>query len=184
MFGGQDGLRRIMSQDTIKPQNVGETMARFGGYFKPFWLVLLVVATLIVLSTWAQVTVPILIGQAVDCFITPAASQVFGGFSGAPASDAPASSCWLSEMGSPQGLTQEMTRSVLGFFGFPSASITSTMSERMAGLAGVILLIVTLFMLGSILTGLTFYWMTWAGARVLRTMRLDVFRQLHRLSLS
>jgi ATP-binding cassette subfamily B protein len=77
-----------------------------------------------------------------------------------------------------------MMRSALGFIGFPATSVTSTTAERMAGLGGVILLIVLLFVLGSILTGLTFYWMSWAGARVLRTMRQDVFRQLHRLSLS
>ena len=184
MFGGQDGLRRIMSQDTIKPNNLGETLRRFAGYFKPFWLVLLLVAFLIVLATWTQVTVPVLIGQAVDCYITPAASQVFGSTSGASASSSSGSTCWLSENGSPQGMTQAMMRSALGFIGFPPPSITNTTAERMAGLAGVILLIVILFVLGSILTGLTFYWMTWAGARVLRTMRQDVFRQLHRLSLS
>jgi ATP-binding cassette, subfamily B, multidrug efflux pump len=184
MFGGQDGLRRIMSQDTIKPTNLGETLARFAKYFKPYWLVLLVVAVLIILATWTQVTVPVLIGQAVDCYITPAASQVFSGFPGGAASSSPASTCWLAETGSNQGLTQEMMRSALSFIGFPSPSVTSTAPERMAGLAGVILLIVVLFVLGSILTGLSFYWMTWAGARVLRAMRLDVFRQLHRLSLS
>jgi len=37
MFGGQDGLRRIMSQDTLKPANVSETLARFGHYFKRYW---------------------------------------------------------------------------------------------------------------------------------------------------
>jgi ATP-binding cassette, subfamily B, multidrug efflux pump len=188
MFGGQDGLRRIMSQDTIKPRNLGETIARFAGYFKPYGWVLLLVAILIILATWSQVTVPELIGQAVDCYISPASSQVFGGFaggaSGGSAAGTPADTCWLSKNGSPQGWTQTMLRSAFDFSGFPPPAVTNTMAERMAGLAGVILLIIILFILGSVMTGLSFYWMTWAGARVLRAMREDVFRQLHRLSLS
>ena len=41
-----------------------------------------------------------------------------------------------------------------------------------------------LFVLGSILTGVTFFIMAWAGQHVLRVLRVDVFEQLHRLSLS
>lgn len=46
------------------------------------------------------------------------------------------------------------------------------------------LLIVILFLMGALLTGLTFFLMTWAGQHVLRTLRVAVFEQLHRLSLS
>jgi ATP-binding cassette subfamily B protein len=145
---------------------------------------LLLVGVLVILATWTQVTVPELIGQAVDCFIAPAASQVFGGFPGAPADGQTASTCWLAGAGQTQSPTQELMHSAYAFMGFPAPSVISTTAERMTGLAGVILLIVILFVLGSALTGLTFYWMTWAGARVLRAMRLDVFQQLHRLSLS
>jgi ATP-binding cassette subfamily B multidrug efflux pump len=183
MFGGQDGLRRIMSQETIKPKNLGETLRRFGRYFRPYWPVLLLVAVLIFLATWTQVTVPELIGQAVDCYITPAAAQTFGSFPGTPAEAGPASSCWLAGSGQPQGLTQSLMRSTLSFMGLSSASGQIGTNQRIAGLAGVIALIVILYVLGSLLTGLTFYWMTWAGARVLRGMRIDVFRQLHSLSL-
>ena len=51
MFGGQDGLRRIMSQDTLKPKNLGETLARFGRYFRPYWPLLILVALLIIATT-------------------------------------------------------------------------------------------------------------------------------------
>ena len=121
MFGGQDGLRRIMSQDTIKPQNLGETIRRFGHYFRPYWPLLLLVGVLIVLATWTQVTVPELIGQAVDCYITPAASQVFGDFPEAPAGSEYASTCWLAEAGQTQSPTQELMRSA---FGMPASSIS------------------------------------------------------------
>src|SRR3972149_3955874 len=85
MFGGgPEGLRRIMSQETLKPRRLGETLARFGDYFKPYWPVLAVVAVLIVGATWAQVTAPALLGQIVDCYLTPAAVTAFGNLPGAP----------------------------------------------------------------------------------------------------
>jgi ATP-binding cassette subfamily B multidrug efflux pump len=184
MFGGQDGLRRMMSQETIKPRNLGETLARFGQYFKPYWPALLLVAVLIVLATWTQVTVPELIGQAVDCYITPSATQALGGFSAVLGEAAPADTCWLDGGSPTQSFTQELMRATFSWMGFGSPAGLTGASERMSGLAGAVLLIVILYALGSFLTGLTFYWMTWAGARVLRAMRLDVFGQLHRLSLS
>jgi ATP-binding cassette subfamily B protein len=45
------------------------------------------------------------------------------------------------------------------------------------------LLLVILYVLGSVLTGLMFFSMTWAGQHVLRTLRTDVFKHLHRLHL-
>ncbi|MCB0174109.1 MAG: ABC transporter ATP-binding protein [Anaerolineae bacterium] len=71
MFGGPDGLRRIMSQDNIKPQNLSDTLARFGRYFRPYWPMLAVTLLLIIGATWSQVTAPMLIGQTVDCYLTP-----------------------------------------------------------------------------------------------------------------
>ena len=44
--------------------------------------------------------------------------------------------------------------------------------------------IVILFVAGSLLNGLTFFTMSWTGQHVLRQMRVEVFEQLHRLSLS
>jgi ATP-binding cassette subfamily B protein len=41
-----------------------------------------------------------------------------------------------------------------------------------------------LFVVGAILTGLTFFTMAWTGQHVLRVLRVQVFEQLHRLSLS
>lgn len=70
MFGGPDGLRRIMSQDNIKPQNLSDTLARFGRYFRPYWPMLAVTLLLIIGATWSQVTAPMLIGQTVDCYLT------------------------------------------------------------------------------------------------------------------
>jgi ATP-binding cassette subfamily B protein len=184
MFGGQDGLRRIMSQETNKPKNLGETLAGFARYFKPYWPVLILVALLVILSTWTQVTTPELIGQAVDCYITPISGQAFAGFPGAPATDSASNNCWLAEGEQPQGATQSLIKTLLtaGHFEVPAAGRET--AERVAGLGRLVLIIIGLYVLGALLTGLTFYVMSWTGSHVLRALRVDVFQHLHRLSLS
>ena len=168
MFGGQDGLRRIMSQETIKPRDLGDTLRRFGSYFKPYWPVLIVVALLVIVATWAQVTAPELIGQAVDCYLTPAVAASFGSFPGFQPGDPSggavgnaAANCWYAD-----GI----------------AGLSNT--ERLSGLGGLILLVVGLYVLTSALTGMQFYLMNWAGQHVLRQLRVKVFEHLHRLPLS
>jgi ATP-binding cassette subfamily B protein len=187
MFGGNDGLRRIMNQETIKPKRLGETLARFGAYFKPFWPVLLLVAVLVVASTWAQVTNPDLLGQVVDCYLTPAAASAFGSFPGAAESGASAANnCWLAEGGQATGFTRSVIKSLMTAGGFPQppADLAQLSDEaRLAGLGRLMLIVVGLMVMGSALTGLTFFSMSWAGQHVLRRMRTDVFRHLHRLSI-
>src|SRR5215211_936219 len=65
------------------------------------------------------------------------------------------------------------------------ATVTTDMSfdARLAGLAGLVGLLVALFVGGSILNGLAFYAMNWSGQRALRRIREDLFEQIHRLSL-
>src|SRR3990170_4196488 len=81
MMGGH-GPRAMMERETSKPKNVGETLKRFGSYFRPFWPVLLLAVALVVISTWTQVTAPDLLGQAVDCYLSP--TQASSGFSNFP----------------------------------------------------------------------------------------------------
>jgi ATP-binding cassette subfamily B protein len=57
-------------------------------------------------------------------------------------------------------------------------------ADRQAGLTRLILVIIALMVGSSVLTGLTFFTMTWTGQQVLRAMRNDVFQHLHRLSLA
>ena len=76
MMGGPGGPRALLERETLKPQRVGATLRRFAVYFKAFWPILLLVAALVIAGTWAQVTAPELIGQAVDCYLTPAASAL------------------------------------------------------------------------------------------------------------
>jgi len=176
-----------MDQETAKPRNLGETMARFGGYFKPYWYSLALAAILLIISTWAQVTSPELIGQLVDCYLSPAATAAFGngGFPGAnPA--AAQSNCWLAQGRETRGFTQIVVKTALTAGGFqaPKADASQmSASDRIAGLGRLVLLLVILYVAGSLLTGMTFFSMTWAGQHVLRSLRTDVFKHLHRLHL-
>jgi ATP-binding cassette subfamily B protein len=155
MFGGLGGPRFLMEREVLKPKKTSETLRRFGHYFRPYWPVLLLAATFVVIATWAQVTVPELIGQAADCYFTPAVPANAGGFGSAAGSN-----CWY-----------EPARDQL------------TSEGRIAGLGGLVLRAVGLFVLGSLTSGLTFFSMTWAGQHALRGMRVDVFKHLHQLSL-
>jgi ATP-binding cassette subfamily B protein len=182
----------FLNQETSKPQSTSATLSRLVQHFAPFWFALLAAAIFVVISTWAQVTNPELTGQLVDCYLSPAvAASGFnlpgaGAESGSP--DAPAgstsgSNCWLTADQQPDGLTQTIIKNVfaLGGLAAPKTDGTQTSAERVAGLVRMILLIIALFVIGSILTGLTFFSMTWAGQHVLRSLRTEVFEHLHRL---
>src|SRR3989304_9722391 len=147
MFGD---VRRIFEQETQKPKNVWQTLRRFAGYFKRYWPQYLGVLALMVAATWAQVTTPDLIGQAVDCYFTPAVasavSQVPAGF----ASSGPAASnCWYATL---------------------PANWTS--ADLISGVGGLLLRVAALFVLASAAPGMMFYLMTWSGQHVRKTLRV------------
>ncbi len=187
MFGGPGDFRRLMSGDNIKPTKVSETLARFGSYFKPYWPVLILVAFLVIVATWSQVTIPALTGQVVDCYLAPTGVTGFQVVPGAGESAPQATSnCWLTEGTQPSGITQKTVTAMFTAGGFPQpkpATIAMTSAEKVAGIGRLILIIIVLFAIGSIFTGLTFYSMSWSGQHVLKALREHVFRQLHRLSL-
>ncbi len=163
MMGPGHGPAGMLRQETSKPTAVGATLARFWQYFSKYRLVLLLVAALVVASTYVQVLVPDLLGQAVDCYLTPATARAFSGGSslpGLPTGAVQSSNCWYGPLG-------------------PNA----TTNDYIAGLGGLVLLTVGLFLAGSLFAGLMFYLMTYTGQRVLRNLRVEVFRHIHRLSL-
>ena len=177
---GMGGPRHILAQETSKPTEVRATLGRLARQFGPFWPALLVVLGLVLGSTYVQVLTPELIGQSVDCYLTPAAMSRFA--SGAAASLAPAA-------GQPQGMTG---RSAAGSscwfsssaFGGGALPATASTSDFVAGLGRLVLLLIVLYIFGSAMNGLVFYLMAWAGQHVLRDLRVKVFQHLHRLSLS
>ena len=73
MIGGPRGL---LEQETLKPKSVSATLARFGHYFRPYWLALLATAVLLLVNAWVQVISPELTGQAVDCYLTPGVANL------------------------------------------------------------------------------------------------------------
>lgn len=56
-------------------------------------------------------------------------------------------------------------------------------AERVRGVGVMALIIVGLQVLGAVIGSRTFYFMSWAGYHVLRDLREDVFRHVHKLSL-
>ena len=166
MFGDP---RRMFGQETSKPRSVGPTLRRLGGYFRPFGPWLLLVAVLLGLNAWVQVLTPELTGQAVDCYLTPVLTDAAGTPATAPvvgsaiatADSAAQRNCWYDNLP-------------------PDA----TAAARNQGLLRLVLLLVGIFILGSLTGGLMFFLMGWTGQHVLRRLQVDIFQQFHRLSLS
>lgn len=90
-----------------------------------------------------------------------------------------------------QVITPDLTGQVVDCFLVPRATncwYTAvhpawTPEERLAGLGGLVALLVGIYILGAILGGAMFFTMTWTGQHVLKTLRVQVFEHLHRLSL-
>lgn len=157
---------RTFGDDTSKPTKVSQTLKRFIGYFKPYWPQYILVLVMMVLSTWSQVKAPELIGQAVDCFLTPAGASALAG------SDSPFAA--FVDAGG-QGAESNCT--------YTTPQADWTQEDYLSGLGGLVLRIAGLFILGSASTGLMFYFMVWSGQHVLKSLRVQVFQQINRLSI-
>jgi ATP-binding cassette, subfamily B, multidrug efflux pump len=187
--GGGGGPMRhsMLNQETSKPRDVGNTLGRFANYFGQYWYAFVISFALIIMSTWAQVTTPLLTGQITDCFLVPSGAASLASFNpiqGAQQAQSSQSNCWLQTPPAELSGTQKIIATLFGAGGFPAPTQGMTQNERIAGLTRMVLIVVLLFVMGSVLTGLTFFSMTWAGQHMIRTLRMDVFNHLHRLSLS
>ncbi len=130
--------------ETSKARSVGATLRRLGHYFRHYSWALLLVAGLIIGSTYMQVLIPDLTGQAVDCYLTPyTTAQAAGGAGGANLSslgfsgEEAFSNCW-----------------------YTTPRLDATAAETLSGLGGLILLIVGLYVGSAILSGLMYYVMS------------------------
>ena len=168
------GSQRLLNQETLKPKRVGATLGRLGRYFAPYSLMLLVVATLIIVSTWAQVASPELIGQATDCYIAPAVARnaVTSGADSAAISG-------MADLAAQMGGDSAAQRNCW----WDNLSADASSDELVGGLWRLLLVIVALYVTVSLVSGLQFFMMTWVGNHVLRNLRQEVFRHIHRLSL-
>ena len=181
----------MLNRETIKPRNVSETLARLGRYFVRFWYMIALAALFVIISTWTQVTTPELTGQATDCFLVPAGASAFEGFGSFAAQNESqpqqtTSSCYLAtDDPSTLSLSRKLIYNVYTIGGFEVVDpLTATSEQRIAGLSRLILLMIGIFVLGAVVTGAMFFTMAWTGQHVLRVLRVEVFEQLHRLSLS
>jgi ATP-binding cassette, subfamily B, multidrug efflux pump len=181
----------MLNRETIKPRNISETLARLGRYFVRFWYMIALAVLFIIVSTWTQVSTPELTGQATDCFLVPAGASAFEGFDsfvaqGESQSQQTTSSCYLAaDDPSTLSLSRKLIYKLYTIGGFEFADpLTATSEQRIVGLFRLILVMLGLFVLGAVVTGATFFTMAWTGQHVLRVLRVEVFQQLHRLSLS
>jgi ATP-binding cassette, subfamily B, multidrug efflux pump len=165
---GMDGGRRFMEQDVLKPKNVGVTLRRFSAYFKGLWGYVLTVVALVVVVTWAQVTAPDLIGQAIDCYLYP--RQVAG--------QPPA--CWYT---ADSALAIDARVNADASIAAADKQTVAN-NQKISGLLGLVLLISVIFVAVSLLNGVAFLVMGIAGQSVLKKMRIELFAHIHKLSLN
>ncbi len=182
LFGGRNEL---FKQETLKTRNLSETLMRLGAYFGRFWYMIVLAVILVIAATWTQVTPPELTGQATDCFLVPAGAAAFG--AGSPAADsqsqASGASCWLGQPAESLSGSQWLVATAFQWGGYQIPD-SPTNEERIEGLWRVILVTIALYVGGAVLTGLTFFIMSWTGQHVLRALRVQVFEHLHKLSMS
>ena len=165
--------------ETMKPKNTGQTLGRLWTYFRKYWLMLVVVLLLVLVTTYFQVLQPDLTGQALDCFITPATMRnLAASNAAAQGSDA------VGQGGALATLSASLSagyRSNCWFAEIDPA--TATQATYIAGLGRLVLLMLALFVAGAVLNGFMFYLMTYSGQHVLRNMRIEIFKHIHTLSL-
>ncbi len=165
---------QLLGTETRKANSVGGTLKRLGGYFRPYAWLLLLIGALIVASTYMQVQIPELTGQAVDCYLGPyaakSASELFGG------AEAPTDiNAVITAPEANDGAFSNCT--------FADPSLVATANETLAGLTRLILIIVAFYVGSAIVSGLSFYLMSAAGYRVLRDLQAEVFAHIQQLSL-
>jgi ATP-binding cassette subfamily B protein len=155
--------RGPLGTETLKARSTGKTLGRFWGYAKRYWLALLITLMLMFVSTWTQVLTPDLIGQAADCYLTPATSSAFGAMSSMMANQETAaeSNCWFDS----------------------DVPADPTDDDLIEGLTKLVLILVVVYFVGVVVSGIQFYTMAWAGQNTLTRLRVDLFKHLLRLSL-
>ena len=164
---------RTLGIQEEKANNLSATLKRLAQHFMPYWPVLLIVAVLTVGGTYMQVLVPDLTGQIVDCYLTPYAA-------GSAVRDA-------SGVTLPVDLPvdidagQDSAAAVNCWFGDPDPAATA--QETAAGLGRLVLIITGLFIGNAAIMAVSFYGLRWAGFRVLRDLRAEVFEHIQQLSL-
>jgi ATP-binding cassette subfamily B protein len=116
------------------------------------------------------VLIPDLIGQSVDCYLGPFTTQA-----AAESSFDPAELAAMAGGGNAEGAFSNCW--------YDEVDVTASASTVLGRFGRLILLITSLYVGSAILSGLMFFLMSYGGFHVLRDMRAQVFRHVHRLSL-
>ncbi|RIK37473.1 MAG: ABC transporter ATP-binding protein, partial [Chloroflexi bacterium] len=112
---------------------------------------------------WVQVIVPMLTGQAVDCYLSPVVTGSGGTAQAGGAVAQPSAAqanCW-----------------------YASLPPDATRADLLRGLLGLVLALTGLQVVGAVAGGLMFYLMTWSGQHVLRELQVKLFDHMQSLSL-
>ena len=151
-----DGGRFMMDREVSRAQSVPLTLKRLGGMFAPYWPWMILVMVLVLMVAGAQVYTAVLLGQAIDCYVNPALLSGSGTMS-----DAAGANCWF-ERADTQG------------WGVPAL---------LTGLARLMLITTAIYIASAASRSLSFYVMSAVGNRVVRRIRVSLFRRIHSLTL-
>ena len=94
--------RHIFEVEARKPKSVRATLRRFWHYFGGRRIFLLLVLVMAAFNAWTRVVTPDLIGQTVDCYLTPYTQQELGGSESSR--QAAENNCWFDE---PENMPDE-----------------------------------------------------------------------------
>jgi ATP-binding cassette subfamily B protein len=157
MFG-PDGGRRLYDR---RPASRFASASRCGGSSAISALLAGIahILGLIIGNTWTQVITPRLTGQAVDCYLTPGALR--GLSPNTPAGGQVA-------FGGAARTNCQLNVPALGLTPLPA---TSSTADYIAALGRLVLVLLGIYAVGAFMGGLQFYLMSWAGQRVVKTIR-------------
>ena len=151
-----DGGRFMMDREVSRAQSVPQTLSRLGGMFAPYWPWMILVMVLVLMVAGSQVYTAVLLGQAIDCYVNPALLSGSGTMG-----DAAGANCWF-ERADTQG------------WGVPAL---------LAGLTRLMLITTAIYIASAASRSLSFYVMSAVGNRVVRRIRVSLFRRIHSLTL-
>ncbi len=151
------GSHHMLEAETRKPKSTWTTIRRLWTWFRGYRILLALVVLFAGFAAWTNVKTPDLVGQSVDCYVTPYLQRDLGGMQSM--TQAGEDNCWYTD------------------------DTNLNRSETLSGFGGIILLLVALFIGGALATGLQFYTIRRAGLNVLRDLRQEIFDHAHRLSL-
>ncbi len=151
-----DGGRFMMDREVSRAQSVPLTLRRLGGMFAPYWPWMILVMVLVLMVAGSQVYTAVLLGQAIDCYVNPALLSGSG-----TVGEAAGANCWFERVDT-QGWD---------------------VPALLTGLTRLMLITTAIYIASAASRSLSFYMMSAVGNRVVRQIRISLFRRIHSLTL-